>query len=86
MRWAGHVARIGKKRVARMILVDKPEGKKPLRRPRRRWEDNIKIDFRKVGWSMERIDLTQDRNRWWADVNAVMSHGGIIDVKGERVA
>jgi hypothetical protein len=50
MRWAGHVARIGKKRIAYRILVGKPEGKRPLGRPRRRWVDNIKIDFREIGW------------------------------------
>jgi hypothetical protein len=45
MRWAGHVARMGEKRNAYRILVGKPEGKRPLRRPRRRWVDNIKIDL-----------------------------------------
>jgi hypothetical protein len=62
---------MGKKKDAHMVLVDKPEGKRPFRRTRRRLEDNIKIDLRKVGW--EPIDLTQDRNRWWAVVNAVMT-------------
>jgi hypothetical protein len=46
MRWAGHVARMGEKRNAYMILVGKPDGKRPLARPRRRWVDNIKIDVR----------------------------------------
>jgi hypothetical protein len=50
MRWAGHVARIGEKRNAYRILVGKPEGKKPLGRPRRRWVDSIKIDLREIGW------------------------------------
>jgi hypothetical protein len=50
MRWAGHVARMGEKRNAYRILVEKPEGKRPLRRPRRRWMDNIKIDLREIGW------------------------------------
>jgi hypothetical protein len=50
MRWAGHVARMGKPRIAYRILVGKPEGKRPLGRPRRRWVDNIKIDLRKMGW------------------------------------
>jgi hypothetical protein len=50
MRWAGHVARMGKKRNAYSILVGKPEGKRPLGRPRRRWVDNIKIDLREIGW------------------------------------
>jgi hypothetical protein len=47
-RWAGHVARIGEKRDAYKILVGKPEGKRPLGRPRRRWEDNIKMDLRQI--------------------------------------
>jgi len=60
MRWAWHVARMGKGRVVHRILVGKPEGKRPLGRPRRRWEDNIKMDFRGVGgsgsgWSWLRI-------------------------------
>jgi hypothetical protein len=51
MPWAGHVARIGEKRNADRILVGKPEGKRPLRRPRRRWLDNIKTDLRdRIGW------------------------------------
>jgi hypothetical protein len=50
MRWAGHVARIGEKRNAYKILVGKPEGKKPLERHRRRWDDNIKMDLREIGW------------------------------------
>jgi transcription termination factor 2 len=50
MRWAGHVARMGEKRNAYRILVEKPEGKRPLGRPRRRWVDNIKMDLREIGW------------------------------------
>jgi hypothetical protein len=51
MRWAGHVARMGEKRTAYRILVGKPEGKRPLGRPRRRWVDNIKMDLRdRMGW------------------------------------
>jgi hypothetical protein len=62
MRWAGHVARMGEKRNAYRILVGKPERKKPLGRPRRRWVDNIKMDLREiggdgVGW----IHMTQDK-------------------------
>jgi hypothetical protein len=54
--------------------VGKPEGKKPLGRPRRRWVDNIKMDLREVGWDgRDWIDLAQDRNRWRAHVNAVMN-------------
>jgi hypothetical protein len=50
-------------------LMGKPEGRRPLARPRRRWEDNIKVDLQKVDW----IDLAQDKDRWWALVNAVMN-------------
>jgi hypothetical protein len=52
MRWAGHVARMGEKRNAYRILVRKPEGKRTLGRPRRRWVDNIKIDLRDIGWDV----------------------------------
>ena len=56
------------------VLVGKPEGKRPLRRPRSRWEDNIKIDLQVVGCGdVEGIDLAQDRDRWRALVNAVMN-------------
>jgi hypothetical protein len=51
----------------------KPDGKKPLGRHRRRWEDNIKMDLREVGWEMGWIELAQDRDRWRAHVNAVMN-------------
>jgi hypothetical protein len=50
LRWAGHVARMGERRGAYRTLVGKPEGRRPLGRPRRRWEDNIKMDLRQVGW------------------------------------
>jgi hypothetical protein len=54
--------------------VGKPEGKRPLGRPRRRWEDNIRINLRKIGWSsMDWIYLAQDRYQWWALVNTVMN-------------
>jgi hypothetical protein len=70
----GHVARIWEKRCVYRILVGKPEGKKPLGRPRRRWEDNIKMAFQEVGCEgMDWIDLTQDRNRWRALVNAAVN-------------
>jgi hypothetical protein len=62
------------KRNAYRILVGKPEGKRPLRRPRRRWVDNIKIDFRETGWDgMDWIDISQDREQWRALVNTVMN-------------
>jgi hypothetical protein len=56
------------------ILVGKPEGKKPLGRPRRRWMDNIKMDHREIGWDcMDWIDLAQDGDQWRALVNTVMN-------------
>jgi hypothetical protein len=74
MRWAGHVARMGEKRNACRILVGKPEGKRPLGRPRCRWEDNIRMDLREIGWGgMDWIDLAQDRDHWRALVNTLMN-------------
>jgi hypothetical protein len=73
MRWAGHVARMGEKRGAYTILVRRFEGRRPLGRPRRRWEDNINIDLQEMGWGMDWIELAQDRDRWRALVNAVMN-------------
>jgi len=62
--WAGHVARIGEGRDVCRILVGKPEGKRPLGRPRRRWEDNIKMDLQEVGCGgIDWIELAQDRDR-----------------------
>ena len=61
MRWAGHVARMGERRGVYRVLVGKPEGKRPLGRPRRRWEDNIKMDLQEVGCGfMDWIELPQD--------------------------
>jgi hypothetical protein len=63
MRWAGYLSRMGEKRNAYGILVEKPEGKRPLGRSKHRWEDNIRMDFREIGWGvMNWIDLAQDRN------------------------
>jgi hypothetical protein len=74
MRWAGHVARMGEGRNVYRVLVGKPEGKRPLGRPRRRWEDGIKTDLTEIGWEVvEWIHLAQDRDRWRALVNAVMN-------------
>jgi hypothetical protein len=74
MRWTGHVARMGEKRNAYRLLVGKPEGKRPLRRPRRRWVDNIKMDLLEIGWGgVDWIGLAQDRDKWRALVNAVMN-------------
>jgi hypothetical protein len=64
MRWAGHVARMGEVRCAYIILVWRPEGRRPLGRPRRRWEDNIKMDLREVGFGdVDWIRWDQDRDR-----------------------
>jgi hypothetical protein len=64
---------MGEKRSAYRILVGKPDGKRPLGRRRRRWEDNIKKDLREIGWGdMDWIDLTQDRDQWRTLVNTVM--------------
>ena len=72
MRWAGHVARMGEGREVYRVLVGKPEGKRPLGRPRRRWEDNIRMDLQEVGLGYEDwTGLAQDRDRWRALVSAV---------------
>jgi hypothetical protein len=64
----------GEKRNAYRILVGEPEVKRPLKRPRRRWVDNIKIDLREKGWGgMDWTDLAQDRDQWWALVNTVIN-------------
>jgi hypothetical protein len=74
LRWAGHVARTGERRGAYRALMGKPEGRRPLERPRCRWEDNIKMGLREVGWGgMDWISLAQDRDRWRSLVNAVMN-------------
>jgi hypothetical protein len=74
MRLAEHVARMGEKRNAYRILVGKPEGKRPLGRPRRRWVGNIKMDLREIGWDgVDWIDLAQDRDQWRALLNTVMN-------------
>jgi hypothetical protein len=72
MRWAGHVAGMGEERGVHRVLVGKPEGKRPLGRPRRRWEDNIKMDLHKIGvgcgyW----VESAQERDRWRAIVSTV---------------
>ena len=72
--WAGHVVHKGERRGVYRVLVGKPEGKRPLERARRRWEDNIKMDLQEVGCGgMDWIDLVQDRDRWRALVNVVMN-------------
>jgi hypothetical protein len=74
MRWAEHVARMGEGREVYRVLVERPEGKRPLGRPRRRWEDNIKLDLKETvideaNW----VQLAQDRVQWRACVNTVMN-------------
>jgi hypothetical protein len=70
--WAEHVARMGEKTNAYKLLVGKPEGKRPLRRPRCRWVVNIRMDLVEVGWGdVNWIGLAQDRDRWRALVNSV---------------
>jgi hypothetical protein len=65
---------MGEKRNAYRILVGKPEGKRQLGRPRRRWDNNIKMELREIGWGgMDWIDLAQDRDQWRALVNTVMN-------------
>jgi len=74
MRRAWHVARMGEEREVYRALVGKPEGNRPLERPRRRWVDNIRIDLQEVGCGyMDWIGLDQDRDRWRTLVSAVMN-------------
>jgi len=74
MRWAGHVARMGDERGVYRVLVGKPEVKRPLGRPTRRWVDNIRMDLQEVGCGyMDWIGLAQDRDRWRTLVSAVMN-------------
>jgi len=73
MRWAGHVVSMGEKRGAYRVFVGKPEGNIPLGKPRRRWDDNIRMELQEVVCGvMDWIELAQDRDRWRALVNAVM--------------
>jgi hypothetical protein len=74
MRWAGHVARMGEERNVYRVLMGKPEGKRPLGRPRRRWEDGTRMDLREIGWgSVDWIQMAQDRDWWQALVNMVIN-------------
>jgi hypothetical protein len=74
MRLAGHVARMGEGRNVYRVLAGNPEGKSPFERPRRRWEDEMKMDLREIGLGgVQWIHLVQDRDRWRAVVNAVMN-------------
>jgi hypothetical protein len=74
MWWAGHVELMGKGRGVYRVLVGRPKGKRPLGRPRRRWEDNIKLDLREIGTDVANwIELAQDMVQWRAFVNTVMN-------------
>ena len=74
MRWTGHVARMGEERGAYRVLVGKPEGKRLLGRPRRRWVDNIRMDLQEVGGGyVDWIGLDQDRESWRTVVSAEMN-------------
>ena len=73
MRWAGHVTRMGEERGTYKVLVGKPEGKRPLGRPRRRWVDNIRMDLQEVGCGhVDWIGLAQYRDGWRKLLSAVM--------------
>ena len=76
MRWAGHVARMEEGKGVHKVLAGEPEGKRPLGRPRRRWEDNIKMDLEEVGRGCgDWMELARDRDRWRALVSTVMNFG-----------
>jgi len=75
MRWVGHVARMGLDRVVYRVLVGRPEGKRSLGRPRRRWDNNIKMNIQEVvGGCEDCMELAQDRDRWRALVSTVMNY------------
>ena len=74
LRWAGHIARIEEGRSAFQILTDKPIGKRSLGRPRRRWEDNIRMDLKEISTNMRNwVDSAQDRDYWRASGNAALN-------------
>ena len=74
LRWAGHVARMGEGRSAFNILTGKPTGKRPIGRPRRRWEDNIRMDLKEICINTRNwVDLAQDRDYWRALLNATLN-------------
>jgi len=82
MRWAGHVARMGEDRGVHRVLVGKPEGKRPLGRPRCRWEDNIRMDFQEVGGGRgDWMELAQDRDRWRALVGTMTELDAAINYR-----
>ena len=74
VRWAGHITRTWERRGVYRVLIGKPEGKRPLGRPRFRWQGNIKMDFQEVECEgMDWIDVAQVRDRWRALVNALVN-------------
>jgi hypothetical protein len=74
MRWTGHVARMGEERIVYKVFVGKPDGRRPLGRPRRRWEDGVRMDLREIGLGgVDLIRLAQDTGRWRAVVSVVMN-------------
>jgi hypothetical protein len=74
MRWVGHMAHMGEERKVYRILMGKSEGKRPLERPRHRWEDGIRMDLRETGWgSVQWIQMAQDRGQWWTLMNTAMN-------------
>jgi hypothetical protein len=74
MRWVEHVACMGEERKLYKVLVGKPKGKRPLGRPRRRWEDGVRMDLREIGvWRVDWIRLAYDSDRWRAVVSAVVN-------------
>jgi hypothetical protein len=71
MRWVGHM---GEERKVYRVLMGKSEGKRPLERPRHRWEDGIRMDLRETGWgSVQWIQMAQDRGQWWTLMNMAMN-------------
>ena len=79
LRWAEHVARMGEEKWVYRFLLGKPEGRRPMWRPRRRWVDNIRMDLQEVGCGcMDWIGLAQDRDRWRTLVSAVMNLRGSV--------
>jgi hypothetical protein len=74
MRWSGHLACMGRRIIHIEFCWGKPEGKRPLGRPRHTWEDNCKMDLREIRWGgMDWIDITQDSGQWKAHMNMVMN-------------
>jgi hypothetical protein len=81
MRWAGHMARTGEERKVYKVLIGKSEGKRPLGRPRHRWEDGIRMDLREIGWgSVDWIQLAQDRDRGSCEYGDEPSGSGTTDL------